>query len=332
MNKRTLIIAEAGVNHNGDIDIAKRLIEVAKMSGADIVKFQTAKLSSVVSKNAKMAKYQKENIGQDKSQKEMLSKLLLPFSDFYILADYCKSLGIEFLSTPFDIESIHFLNELQNLWKIPSGEITNYPYLVEIAKTGKAIIMSTGMSTMQEVEDALQILENNGAGEITLLHCTTSYPTKMQDVNLRAMLALKDRFKCNVGYSDHTKGVEVPIAAVAMGATVIEKHFTLDSNMTGPDHKASLNPDELKGLVSSIRNIELALGNGNKIPTEIEKANIMVARKSIIAACDIKKGEVLTESNITTKRPGDGINPMKWHDVIGTKAIRNFSEDDLIEV
>ena len=329
---KTLIIAEAGVNHNGSLETAKELIRTAKASGADVVKFQTANVNSLVSKSAKMAKYQKENIGKEESQKEMLSKLLLPFEDFITLSDYCKEVGIKFLSTPFDIESIHFLDELQDVWKIPSGEITNYPYLVEIAKTGKEIILSTGMCILDEVDDALSVLRENGAGRITLLHCTTNYPTPMKDVNLNAMLTLKEHCRCEVGYSDHTKGIEVPIAAVAVGATVIEKHFTLDRNMEGPDHKASLEPDELKAMVNAIRNIEVAMGTGEKVPLESEKANISVARKSIIAAKEIKAGEVLTEENLTTKRPGNGVSPMKWTEVLGTKAIRDFAEDELIEI
>ncbi|ADL33176.1 N-acetylneuraminate synthase NeuB1 [Butyrivibrio proteoclasticus B316] len=328
----TIIIAEAGVNHNGNIEIAKKLIVKAKECGADIVKFQTAKLDSLVSKTAKMAEYQKENIGKEESQKEMLSKLLLSFETFEELADYCKEVGIQFLSTPFDIESIQFLDSMQNIWKVPSGEITNYPYLVEIARTGKDIILSTGMSTLQEVEDALNVLRQNGASEIILLHCTTNYPTPMQDVNLRAMLTLKEKFGCKIGYSDHTQGIEVPIAAVALGATVIEKHFTLDKNMEGPDHKASIEPDEFAQMVKSIRNIEKALGNGEKTPSQSEIANIAVARKSIIALKEIKAGEVFSEENITTKRPGTGINPMRWNEILGQKAKRDFAEDELIEV
>ena len=332
MADRVLIIAEAGVNHNGSLELAKRLVDTAKECGADIVKFQTAKISSLVSKIAPMAEYQKKNIGKEESQKDMLSKLLLPFDDYKILADYCKSVGIKFLSTPFDVESIEFLDPLLDIWKIPSGEITNYPYLVKIAKTGKDIILSTGMCTMQEVEDAVKVLKDNDAGKITILHCTTNYPTPMEDVNLKAMLSLKERFGCDVGYSDHTRGIEVPIAAAALGATVLEKHFTLDRNMEGPDHKASLEPDELREMVRAVRNIEMALGTGEKEPTEAELKNRLVARKSIIAARDIKKGELLTEDNLTTKRPGNGISPMKWNEVIGTGAIRDFGEDELIEI
>lgn len=328
----TLIIAEAGVNHNGSLNLAKELIVKAKECGADIIKFQTAKLDSLVSKMAPMAEYQKENIGVVESQKDMLSKLLLSFEDFMYLAEYCKEIGIQFFSTPFDIDSIHFLNDLQDIWKIPSGEITNYPYLVEIARTGKEVIISTGMSTLDEIDAALDVLRRNGAGKVTLLHCTTNYPTPMRDVNLKAMDTMRGRWGCDVGYSDHTRGIEVPIAAVAMGATVIEKHFTLDRNMAGPDHKASLEPDELKDMVLAIRNIEQAMGDGIKKPSKSEEDNMAVVRKSIIAVRDIKAGEILTEDNITTKRPGTGISPMKWNEVLGTRAIRDFAEDELIEI
>lgn len=329
---RVLIIAEAGVNHNGDINIAKKLVDEAKRCGADIVKFQTFNPKKLASKNATMADYQKENLGIEESQDKMLSKLSLKKEEYIELADYCKSIGIKFLSTPFEIESIHFLNELQDIWKIPSGEITNYPYLVEIAKTGKDVILSTGMSTLEEVDEALDVLRKNGVGDVTLLHCTTNYPTPMRDVNLNAMLTLKEHCDCKVGYSDHTNGNEVPIAAVAMGAKVIEKHFTLDRNMEGPDHKASLETNELREMIGAIRNIEKALGDGKKIPHETEKANVPIVRKSIIASRHIEKGELLTEENLTTKRPGTGINPMKWNEVIGTKAIRKFEEDELIEI
>lgn len=334
MNKKNkvIIIAEAGVNHNGSLETAKRLIDTAKSCGADIVKFQTAKLDALVSGIAPMADYQKQNIGVEESQKDMLRKLLLSYSDFTELACYCEEVGIQFLSTPFDIESIHFLNDMQDIWKIPSGEITNYPYLVEIAKTGKEIILSTGMSTLQEVDAALAVLRSNGAGAITLLHCTTNYPTPMEEVNLKAMLTLKEHCGCPVGYSDHTQGIEVPVAAVAMGAVVIEKHFTLDRNMEGPDHKASLEPDELKAMISAIRNIEKAVGNGEKTPTDSEKANLAVARKSIIAAKRVKAGEIFTEENLTTKRPGTGMNPMGWKEILGKRAVRDFEEDEMIEV
>jgi len=332
-NRRALIIAEAGVNHNGSFDIAKQLVDKAKECGADIVKFQTANLKSLVSQNADMADYQKENVGQEMSQKEMLKKLLLSYDEFRELKKYCEESGIMFLSTPFDIGSIEFLEELGcDMWKVPSGEITNLPYLVKIAQTGKNVVMSTGMCTLEEVDAAFNVLKKNGAGEITLLHCTTEYPAPIKDVNLKAMLTLRDTFGCKVGYSDHTPGIEIPIAAVAMGATVIEKHFTLDRNMEGPDHKASLEPAELKEMIKSIRNVELAMGNGIKEPSELEIRNISIARKSIIASRDIKKGELLTEDNITTKRPGSGISPMRWYEVLGTEAIRDFKEDDLIEI
>lgn len=330
--KRVYIIAEAGVNHNGSLETAKKMIDVAKRCGVDVIKFQTAKLKSLVSQSAEMAEYQKQNIGKEMTQQDMLKKLLLSYSDFEELAYYCGKKNIEFLSTPFDIESIEFLNDKVRLWKIPSGEITNYPYLLEIARTGKEIILSTGMSTLQEVADALAVLRGNGAGKITLLHCTTNYPTPMEDVNLNAMLTLKNEFGCEVGYSDHTRGIEVPIAAVALGATVIEKHFTLDRCMEGPDHKASLEPDELEAMVKAIRNIEKALGNGIKAPSASEKVNISVARKSIIAADNIKAGDILTEKNLTTKRPGTGISPMRWNEVLGTRAVRDFKADELIEL
>ena len=329
---RTLIIAEAGVNHNGSVDLAKRLVDRAKECGADIVKFQTARLGSLVTKFAPMAAYQKENTGIEESQKNMLSRLLLSFEDFLGLSEYCRNAGIKFLSTPFDIDSIHFLNSLQDIWKIPSGEITNYPYLVEIARTGKDIILSTGMSTLDEVDAALEVLKVNGAGKITLLHCTTDYPASPEDVNLRAMLTMKEHCGCPVGYSDHTQGIEVSVAAVALGAEVIEKHFTLDKTMEGPDHKASLEPDELKAMVRAVRNIEKALGDGLKIPSDSEKVNIAVARKSIVAMKDIRKGEAFTNKNLTTKRPGTGICPMMWNEILGTEAKRDFMEDELIVI
>lgn len=330
---RTLIIAEAGVNHNGSLDIAKELASKAKECGADIVKFQTAKLESLVSGSAKMAEYQKQNVGKEMTQQEMLKKLLLSYDDFIELSAYCRKIGIKFLSTPFDLESIDFLNGLGcDIWKIPSGEITNLPYLEKIAETQKDIILSTGMCEMCEISEALQILQRDGKRNITILHCTTQYPTPYEDVNLKAMKTLRDTFGYAVGYSDHTKGITIPIAAVAMGATVIEKHFTLDRTMEGPDHKASLEPDELKQMVEAIRNIEVALGSGEKKPAVSEISNRAVARKSIIAAKDIKKGELFTVDNLTTKRPGTGINPMRWYDVLGTVAKRDFKEDELIEL
>lgn len=331
--QKVLIIAEAGVNHNGSLEIAKKLVDTAKCCGADIVKFQTAQLDSLVSKYAQMAQYQKENTGNDESQKDMLKKLLLSYDEFIELSKYCKEEGIDFLSTPFDIQSIHFLNDIGvDIWKIPSGEITNLPYLIEIAKTKKRIILSSGMSTMEEVRNAINVLKEHGAGEISLLHCTTEYPTPYEDVNLNAMKTMEKEFGLAVGYSDHTQGIEVPIAAVAMGATIIEKHFTLDKTMEGPDHRASLEPDELAQMVTSIRNIEKAMGDGVKTPAKSEIKNIEIARKSIVAKTSIKKGDELTEENLTTKRPGNGISPMKWFDVLGTKAVRDFEEDELIEV
>ena len=329
---KTLIIAEAGVNHNGSLEMAKKLVDAAKACGADIVKFQTAKLDSLVSKSANMADYQKKNTGVEESQKEMLSKLLLDFDSFTELAAYCKEVGIKFLSTPFDIESIRFLNDMQDIWKVPSGEITNYPYLVEIAKTKKKVILSTGMAEMDEIKAAIDVLTGNGTDDITILHCTTEYPAPIKDVNLNVMKTLKDAFGYPVGYSDHTQGIEVDLAAVALGAEVIEKHFTLDRDLPGPDHKASLEPDELKAMVDGIRKIEDALGTAEKKPSDVELKNRLVARKSIVAKTAIKKGDILTEENITTKRPGSGINPMKWNEVIGTAAVRDFEEDELIEL
>ena len=329
---RALIIAEAGVNHNGSLEMAKKLVDVAHACGADIVKFQTAKLDSLVSKDACMADYQKKNTGVEESQKDMLRKLLLSFEDFVELGQYCKEVGITFLSTPFDIERIHFLDPMQDIWKVPSGEITNYPYLIEIAKTGKKVILSTGMAELQEIGDAIQVLKSNGTDDITILHCTTQYPAPVKDVNLNAMKMLREKFGYPVGYSDHTQGIEVDIAAVALGAVVIEKHFTLDRNLPGPDHLASLEPQELKAMVDGIRKAELALGTGEKKLSRAELENRSVVRKSIVAKRNIRAGEILTADNITTKRPGTGISPMRWDEVIGTGAVRDFEEDDLIEL
>lgn len=331
------IIAEAGVNHNGSLELAKELARSAKKCGADIVKYQTFNVDELVSKKAKLAKYQKENLGvivneKEDSQKEMLKKLTLTNDEFVELKKYCDEIGIYFLSTPFDISSVEFLSKLGcSTWKIPSGEITNYPYLKEIAKTGKKVILSTGMCTLKEVQEAYDLLRQNGTTNITLLHCTTNYPTPLEDVNLNAMITLREVFKCKVGYSDHTEGIEVPIIAVSMGAKIIEKHFTLDRNMNGPDHKASLEPKEFKEMVDRIRRVNVIVGDGIKQPTKEEIDNIKVVRKSIIAAKPIKKGEIFTEDNITTKRPGTGISPMKWNEVLGTVAIRDFEEDELIE-
>lgn len=333
MNNKVLIIAEAGVNHNGSIDLALELVNKAKVAGVDIIKFQTMNPEKLVSKYAKKAEYQSNNLNNDDSQLEMLKKLSLSNDEFVKINDYCQKVSIKFLSTPFDLDSIDFLNDFNMpFWKIPSGEITNYPYLVKLAKTHKDIVMSTGMSELKEIEEAIKVLKDNACGEISLLHCNTEYPTPFEDVNLKAMLTLKDKFNVQIGYSDHTRGIEVPIAAVAMGATIIEKHFTLDRNMKGPDHKASLEPDELKQMVDCVRNIEKALGDGIKKVSNSEKKNIDIARKSIVANCNIKKGEVFTEINITTKRPGNGINPMLWNEVIGKLAKKDFSEDELIEL
>lgn len=330
---KTQIIAEIGVNHNGNYEIAEKMVYEAKKCGADIVKFQTAKPELVMSKFAEKAEYQINNTNNNESQLEMCKKIHLPFEDYIKLKDICDKIDIQFLSTPFDLESVDFLKNMDiPLWKIPSGEITNLPYLIKIANTHKPIIMSTGMCEIREIEEAMKILKENGSGEITLLHCTTEYPAPIEDVNLKAMLTLKEKFNVNVGYSDHTKGIEVPIAAVAMGAMVIEKHFTLDKSMEGPDHKASLEPSELKEMINSIRNVELAMGNGEKKPAASEVKNIEIARKSIVAKVGIKKDDILTEENITVKRPGNGISPMKWFEVLGKKAIRDFEEDELIEI
>ena len=328
-----LIIAEAGVNHNGNLDLALKMVDEAKRAGADIVKFQTAIPEKVISKYADKAEYQKKTTGNEESQLEMCKRIHLKLSDYDIIKKYCEEVGIEFLSTPFDLESIDYLEKLGlRLWKIPSGEITNLPYLIKIAKTGKPVIMSTGMAELNEVEEAVNVLKENGAGEITLLHCTTEYPAPFESVNLRAMNTLREKVGTEVGYSDHTVGFEVAVAAAVLGASVIEKHFTLNHNMEGPDHKASLEPEEFEVMVNNIRLIEKALGDGVKQPAEAEKKNIAIARKSIVAAKDIKKGEVFTEDNITVKRPGSGISPMKWFEVLGTEAVRDFGEDELIEL
>lgn len=326
------IIAEAGVNHNGSFETACKLVDAAKAAGVDCIKFQTFKSENLVSHNAQKADYQKNTTGEG-SQIDMLKKLELSYNEFLSLKEYCDRSEICFLSTPFDFESIDFLNKIDMpFWKIPSGEITNYPYLAALAKTGKPVVMSTGMCTIDDIDAAVKALLENGTKDIRLLHCNTEYPTPFEDVNLNAMQTIKNRFGCEVGYSDHTKGIEIPIAAVAMGATIIEKHFTLDRNMEGPDHKASLEPHELCAMVSAIRNVEKALGTGIKEPSESEKKNIVIARKSIIAARDIKQGELFTEENLTVKRPGSGISPMRWNEVLGEKAKRDFVEDELIEI
>lgn len=326
------IIAEAGVNHNGSFDLACRLVDAAKAAGADCIKFQTFRAQNLVSRNAGKADYQKDTTG-DGSQADMLTKLELSYDAFSRLKQYCKEVGITFLSTPFDLESAAFLDELGvPFWKIPSGEVTNLPYLEALAKTGRPVVMSTGMCEMDEIEAALRVLREHGTADIRLLHCNTEYPTPFADVNLRAMETMRNAFGVEVGYSDHTKGIEVPIAAAALGATIIEKHFTLDRNMEGPDHKASLEPEELAAMVSAIRNIEQALGSGEKTASPSERKNIAVVRKSIVAKRAIKASERLTEDNLTVKRPGSGISPMRWRDVLGTAAIRDFEEDEMIEV
>ena len=327
------IIAEAGVNHNGSIGLAKKLIDVAVEAGVNAIKFQTFKSENLVSKSATKAEYQKETTDREESQFDMLKKLELDIDTHKELIEYCNSKNIMFLSTPFDLDSIDMLSNLGlEIFKIPSGEITNLPYLEKIGSLNKKVILSTGMANLGEIEDALDILIYSGTPKenITLLHANTMYPTPMEDVNLKAMLTIGRAFDIDYGYSDHTLGIEVPIASVALGATCIEKHFTLDKNMEGPDHKASLEPDELKAMVKAIRNIEIALGSSVKKPTKSEKPNMEVARKSIVAKKAIKKGEILTKENLTVKRPGSGISPMRWNEVIGTIASRDYIEDELI--
>ena len=328
------IIAEAGVNHNGSIELAKKLIDVAVTAGVDAVKFQTFKAEKLVSKSASKAAYQKENMNDsDDSQFAMLKKLELDVGTHHELIAYCKQHNIMFLSTPFDHDSIGMLDELGlDIFKVPSGEITNLPYLRHIGKLNKQVILSTGMADIGEIEDALDVLIGAGTQKenITVLHANTMYPTPMEDVNLKAMQTIGHTFDVPYGYSDHTLGIEVDIAAVAMGATVIEKHFTLDKTMEGPDHKASLEPDELIAMVKAIRNIELALGSSVKKPSKSEKPNISVARKSIVASTTIQKGDVLSENNLTVKRPGNGISPMGWDDIVGTIAQKNYEVDELI--
>ncbi|WP_290146451.1 N-acetylneuraminate synthase [Paramuribaculum intestinale] len=332
---KVVIIAEAGVNHNGSFEMACRLADEAKRAGADYVKFQTGIPENVISVRAEQAEYQKHNTGTSESQLDMVRKIMLRPDDFKPLKEYCDSIGIRFLSTPFDLDSIDILKPLEmDLWKIPSGEITNLPYLRKIASMGQPVVMSTGMSRLGEVDDAVGVLLDGGLtlDMITLLHCNTEYPTPYTDVNLRAMLALRDAIGCRVGYSDHTLGIEVPVAAVAMGAEVIEKHFTLDNTLPGPDHVASLEPAELKAMVSAIRHTEAALGSGRKDVSPSERKNIAIARKSIIAARPISKGERFSHDNLTVKRPGNGISPMLWDTVVGLEAPRDFEPDELIEL
>jgi N,N'-diacetyllegionaminate synthase len=334
MSIRVTIIAEAGVNHNGDVDMAIRLVDAAAEAGADYVKFQTFTADRLVTRRAAKADYQLAATGGRESQHEMLRRLELSPEAHQRIIAHCASRGISFLSTGFDAESIDYLVSIgANMLKIPSGELTNLPYLRHIGKIGKPIILSTGMATLAEVGEAIEALELAGMKRsgITVLHCTTEYPTAMCDVNLRAMLTIHDAFGVAVGYSDHTLGIEVPIAAVAMGATVIEKHFTLDSGLPGPDHRASIEPDQLKAMVSSIRNIELALGDGIKIPKPVEEKNKLVARKSLVAVRPIRAGELFSSDNVAAKRPGTGLSPMCWDSVIGTTARRDFAEDELLE-
>lgn len=334
MRQQTIIIAEAGVNHNGSIVLAKKLIDAAAKAGVDYVKFQTFKTENLVSRSAEKAAYQQANLSdEDNTQYSMLKKLELSREQHLELIEYCRLKNIKFFSTAFDLESIDFLAELKlGLWKIPSGEIANYPYIRNIARHGEPVILSTGMSEIADIKNAILVLNQFGVttDNITVLHCNTEYPTPMKDVNLNVMAELKEQFGVKIGYSDHTVGIEVPIAAVALGASVIEKHFTLDRTLEGPDHKASLEPAELEKMVSSIRNIELALGGKEKKVSESEKKNRSVARKSIVAARRILAGEVFTEENITVKRPGTGLSPMLWEQILGQIAVRTFEEEEFI--
>lgn len=332
---KTLIIAEAGVNHNGDLAQARQLIDVAAEAGADMVKFQTFSADKLVTTHARKADYQIQTNDADESQHAMIRRLELTREMHVTLIAHCKLRGIRFFSTGFDIDSIDLLVELGlDCLKIPSGEITNLPHLRHVGSYGKSVILSTGMATLGEIEAALDLLEQAGTprDRITVLQCNTEYPTPMADVNLRAMLAIREAFGVAVGYSDHTQGIEVPIAAVALGATIIEKHFTLDRNLPGPDHKASLEPDELKAMVSAIRNIEQALGDGIKRPSQSEAKNKSIARKSLVAACAIRAGQVFSKTNLVVKRPGTGLSPMRWDEVLGRKAPRGFAPDELIEL
>ena len=335
---QVFIVAEIGCNHNGNPELAKKMIDVAKECGVDAVKFQTFKADKLISKYAPKAEYQKVTTGTTDSQLEMTRKLELSYDEFRKLEAYARSLGLEVFSTPFDMESIDFLaSEKQKVWKIPSGELTNLPYLEKIASLpieGKSVVISTGMATIEEIKDALSILEKNGMKkeEITILHCNTEYPTPYEDVNLNAFYQLKTLFSdYNLGFSDHSVGYFAGLAAVPYGITFIEKHFTLDKNFEGPDHKASVTPEELKLLCEGIRAVEKSLGSSEKIVTVSEAKNKIVARKSIIAARPIKKGETYTTENLTTKRPGNGISPMRWYDILGKDAEMDFEEDQLIQ-
>ena len=330
----TLVIAEAGVNHNGDLKLAMQLIDAAFESGADVIKFQTFSACQVATAYADQAAYQQRNLDTTQNQLSMLQRLELQADDHYKLIDYCHNRNIDFLSTAFDFSSIELLSRLNlKYWKVPSGEITNLPYLRLIGSQGKPVILSTGMSNLGEIESALSVLESAGTprSNITVLHCTTEYPAPLNDVNLRAMQTIAQSFGVQVGYSDHTDGIFIPISAVAMGATVIEKHLTLDRNLPGPDHKASLEPDQFRSMVQGIRNIELALGDGIKRPSRSELSNRLVVRKSIVSSRPIRAGDLLTEDNITVKRPGTGISPMFWDEWIGRVASRDFSVDELIQ-
>ncbi|MGN0311729.1 MAG: N-acetylneuraminate synthase [Lachnospiraceae bacterium] len=325
------IIAEAGVNHNGSMELAKKLVDAAAKAGADYVKFQTFKPEKLVARSAGTAEYQKKNLHSDESQLEMLNKLALTQEDFRELKRYCEERNIGFLSTPFDLDSLAFLDSLgMDFWKIPSGEITNLPYLEAIAQTDRPVVLSTGMADLAEVEAAMKVLTQQKPREIIILQCNTEYPTPYEDVNLRAMQTMKEVFRVPVGYSDHTKGIAIPLAAVGAGAQVIEKHFTLDRTLPGPDHVASLEPDELQAMVEGIRQIEKAMGTGEKVPSSSEKKNIVAARKSLVAACRIQKGELFTSENITAKRPGDGLSPMRYHEILGQVADRDYEEDEQI--
>ncbi len=328
MHIPVFIIAEAGVNHNGDINLAKQLIDIAADSGVDAVKFQTFRTDKLVSKTASKAEYQKESTSREESQHEMIKRLELSNDDHLILKEYCKIKSVKFLSSPFDVESADFLNNLGiDIFKIPSGEITNLPYLQHIGKFGKEVILSTGMSTIEDIRNALEILIKSGTNknQIIVLHCNTEYPTPLEDVNLQAMLTIRNELKVKIGYSDHTKGIDIPIAAVALGALVIEKHFTISRNMEGPDHKASIEPDELKRMVQSIRNVEIAIsGNGIKEPSNSEKKNILIARKSVHLAKSLSQGALLDDSCLIALRPGDGISPMNWEILIGKKTVRDL--------
>lgn len=331
---KTFIIAEAGVNHNGSLDKAMQMVDVTVAAGADAVKFQTFKAEKIITASAPKAGYQKKTTGSDESQLEMVKRLELDESAHENLFRYCKDKGILFLSSPFDLESIDLLNRLgMDTFKIPSGEITNLPYLRKLGALSKSLILSTGMACLGQIEDALMVLmeAETASEDIIVLHCNTEYPTPFEDVNLRAMVTIKAAFPgIQVGYSDHTPGIEVPIAAVALGARVIEKHFTLDRNMEGPDHRASLEPNELQSMVTAMRNIEKAMGNGIKKPSPSELKNKPIARKSIVATRNIAKGEVFTEEDLTVKRPGTGINPMRWDEVLGQVAQKDYEKDDLI--